>query len=308
MSASIWFLSAALALTGPDDGDSPGRRAANEVHIDKCIVKFIDVVEVAAQEAGLLTEVLVREGSEVKREDQLAQINDSKVVAAKKVAEAEHQVALAEATNDISVRYADKAAEVAKFDYIAHLRSEKKVKGSVPEAEMKKLELTWQKGVLEIEKARLELDVAKLTAKAKEAAVEAADDDIHRRRVTAPIDALVVQVEKHAGEWVNPGDLILRLVRMDKVRVQGTVKIEEVPPSQVVDRPVTVVATLTGRRTVELPGKIVFVAPELRHGNYLVLAEVENREERGAWLLLDGMNVDMKIDAGLAEKPKTPRR
>jgi multidrug efflux pump subunit AcrA (membrane-fusion protein) len=308
MSASLWFLSAALVLTGPNSGDSPGRSAANEVHVDNCIVKFIDVVEVAAQEAGLLTEVSVREGSEVKRDDKLAQINDSKVQAAKKVAQAEHEVAMAEATNDISVRYASKAADVAKFDYIAHLRSEKKVKGSTPEAELKKLELTWQKGVLEIEKAQLELDVAKLTAKAKEAAVEAADDDIHRRKVTAQIDAMVVQVERRAGEWVNPGDMILRLVRMDKIRVQGTVRIEDVRPSQVIDHPVTVTATLTGRRTVELPGRIVFVAPELQHGKYLVFAEVENREERGAWVLLDGMNVEMKVDAGMAEKAKTPRR
>lgn len=309
MSASLWFLSAALVLTGPDGADSPGRRAANKFEVEDTKVTLIEEIDVAAEEAGLLTEIAVREGSEIKEGDKLAQINDSKVQAAKKVAEAEHQVALAEAENDISVRYAAKAADVAKFDYIAHVRSERKVKGSVPEAEMKKLELTWQKGVLEIEKAQLELKVAGLTAKVKEAAVKSADEDIRRRRVFSTIDAVVLEVHRHVGEWVNPGDSILRIVRMNKLRVEGRLRIADVSPTHVIDRPVTVVITLTGNREVEFKGQIVFVKQELVLGKYRVIAEVENREENGEWLLWPGMSPHMTVDAGIAaEKPKRPLR
>jgi multidrug resistance efflux pump len=151
--------------------------------------------------------------------------------------------------------------------------------------------------------------VAKLTAKAKEAAVEAADDDIVRRRVEAPNDGLVTEVHRHKGEWVNPGDPILTIVRMDKVKVEGRLDFAVVSPMQVKDRPVTVSILLTGNRSVEFTGQIVFVAPKLVHGKYRVVAEVENREERGVWLLVDGMTPRMTVDAGIAaEKAKTPRR
>lgn len=312
MSASIWFLSAALALTGPDVGDSPGRRAANEFEVENARVTFIDggEIEIAAEEGGLITELHVREGTEVKAGDKLAQINDSKSRVAKKVAEAELAVAMEEATNDISVRYADKAKDVALYDYKAHLKANEQAPGSTPLAEMMKLKLTWEKGVLEVDKAQLEFSVAKLTAKVKEASVEAADEDIRRRRVLSPYDAVVIEVVRHAGEWVNPGDRIMRIVRMKTVRVEGMLRIGDVSPTQVHDRPVTVVATLTGNRPVEFNGRIVFVAPELVAGDkYRVVAEVENREDRGAWLLLPGMKAEMKVDAGIAgDKPKAKRR
>jgi multidrug resistance efflux pump len=309
MTAGIWFLSAALVLTGPDGDDSPGRRAANRFKVDLAQVTLIAEAEVAAEEAGVITKLKVREGSEVKDGDLLAQISDSKARAAKKVAEAEHRVALEEATNDISVRYAEAAADVAKYDYEAHRDANKVAPGSTPKAEMKKLELQWEKGKLETLKAQLEFDVAGLTAKAKEAAVESADDDIQRRQVRSRMDAMVIKVHRHEGEWVNPGDTILRTVRMDKVWVEGQLKFAEVSQMQVVDRPVTVTMPLTGNRTVEFTGKIVFVAPELKLGSYRVVAEVDNREERGAWLLLPGMDPQMTVDAGIAaEKPKKPLR
>lgn len=311
MSASIWFLSALLVLSGPDGGESPGRRSSSQFQLEYTQVTLIDRINVAAQEAGLLTEIAVREGAEIKAGDKIAQINDSKAQAAKKVAQAEHDVALAEAENDISVRYAAASAQVAEYDFRAHYDANRKAPGSTPEAEMKKLQLQWKKGVLETEKAQLELDVAKLTARAKEASVEAADDDIHRRRVISPIDAVVVEVDKHVGEWVNPGDRIMRIVRMNKVRVEGSLPIALVSPTQVVDRPVSVETTISGNRNVQFTGKIVFVAPELDPSGkyYRVVAEVENREERGAWLLLPGMSPIVTVDAGLAaEQPKTGRR
>src|SRR5581483_10641203 len=121
------------------------------------------------------------------------------------------------------------------YDYRAHFEANTKAKGSTPEAEMKKLLLQWRKGELETDKAKLELDVAKLTAKAKGAAVESADDDIRRRRVESTIDAMVVEVHRHECEWVNPGDPILRIVRMNKLWVEGRLKLADVSQMQVVD-------------------------------------------------------------------------
>lgn len=308
MSASM-ILVAALALTGPGDSDSPGRRASTQVEVDGCLVSAIDQVDVAAEEAGVVTEMLVREGNEIHKGDKLAQINDSKVRAAKKVAEAEMKVAEAEASSTVAVRYATAAAEVARFNYVRHYEAEKTTPGVTPAAELKKLKLEWQKGILEIEKADLEQRVAKLTAQSKAASVEAADDDIERRKVVARIDAMVVDVTRHEGEWVNPGDRLLRLLRMDKLQVEGTLTLADVSPENVVGRPVTVTAELAARREVELPGKVVFVDPLIGPGGkYRVIADVENREENGVWLLLPGMQSRMFVEPGMDRQAQASRR
>jgi multidrug efflux pump subunit AcrA (membrane-fusion protein) len=339
MSASLWLLTAAIALTGPD-GELPAknvrksspaaatRRSPDERlrallersgagaplaartpegtpdprTIENCQVTLIDVVDVAAQEAGVLTEVKVREGSEIKEGHLVAQVNDSKVQMARKVAEAEHKVALAEAESDISVRYSKSAAAVAKQDYVVHLEANRRVPGSTPDTEMQKLRLQWEKGTLEIEKAELEQKVAALTAESKEASVEAADDDIHRRKVLAPLDGVVAEVFKHRGEWVNPGDRVVQVLRMDKLRVEGNLNIANVSPADVIGRPVRIIADLTNGRKEEFPGEVVFVDLRvLQGGEYRVKAEVKNRQENGSWLLLPGTNVEMRIDAGMGK-------
>ena len=302
MSASFWVV-AALVLTGPDGGDSPGRQAADQIWVEEVQVNLIDDVKVAAEEAGILTKLTIREGDEVHEGDQIAQINDSKVVAAKKVAEAERAVAKAEAESSVSIRYSEKAAGVAEYDYKAHHQANVRQPKSVPDAEIRKLLLQWHKGVLEIEKAELEKYIAELTAEVKGASVEAAEVDIRRRKVMATLDAVVVDVFRHEGEWVNPGDPIVQLVRMDKLKVEGTLKLAQVSPTELVGRPVTVTASLTGNRTETFKGKVTFVDPTLLdREHFAVIAEVENREENGAWLLLPNMVPQMMIDRAAPQR------
>ena len=338
MTVSVWLLTAALALTGPDGGETakddvatkaraigagrdsraqqrreltkgaksaatnPADGTPGEREVDRCQVTLIDVVDVAAQEAGLLMELEVREGSEIKEGDPIGQINDSKMLMAKKVAEAEHKVALAEAENDIAIRYSEKAYEVARQEWVVRHKANQQVPGSTPEVEMEKLKLQAEKSKLEIEKATLERTIASLTAESKQASVEAADDDIHRRRVLAPLDGVVAEVFRHRGEWVNPGDRVVQLLRMDKLRVEGDLNIAEVSPSDIVGRPVRIVAKLTGGKQAQFQGKVVFVDLRILTGGvYRVKAEVVNRQENGAWTLLPGTTVNMFIDSGVAK-------
>ena len=149
MSGNLWLLTAAIALTGPDGSTS----IRDEVAVEHCNVNLKNDVAVAAQEAGILTEIDVREGDPIEEGDLLAKINDSKAQMAKLVAEAEHKVALAEAESDVSVRYSEKAYEVAKADHDLHAWANKKQPNSTPKAEMMKLKLGAEKGKLEIEKA-----------------------------------------------------------------------------------------------------------------------------------------------------------
>jgi hypothetical protein len=83
---------------------------------------------------------------------------------------------------------------------------------------------------------------------------------------------------------------------LDKLKVEGDVEFARFAPSQIIDRPVTVEATVQDRK-IQFEGRITFVKPLLDPlgKKYQVQAEVDNRKENGEWLLLPNMLVDMTI-------------
>ena len=68
------------------------------------------------------------------------------------------------AESDVKVRYAKKSQEVAESELRRAIDSEKRLAQSVSQSEMEQLKLEVQRGVLEVEQAQLELDLAKVTA------------------------------------------------------------------------------------------------------------------------------------------------
>ena len=72
--------------------------------------------QIPAQEPGVLKKLPVREGQSVAVGDLLAQIDDEQPRVAADVAQAKLDVASKQATDDINVRYARAAADVAKVE------------------------------------------------------------------------------------------------------------------------------------------------------------------------------------------------
>ena len=92
--------------------------------------------------------------------------------------------------------------------------------------------------MLSIEKAKKDLDVAGLQKQVSEAELEAAEANLERRRLIAPLDAVVVELTRHEGEWVQAGDPVMRLVRVDLLRVEGFLNAKNYRPSEIQGRPV----------------------------------------------------------------------
>jgi len=282
-----------LALIAP-----PGRTAAlaERPHIKHCLVSLIDDVEVAAQEAGLLMSVAVKEGHQVKRDDLLAQIDDRRAHLQKEAAQVELRAAQERANDDIEVRYSQAAFKVAEAEYLNSLKVNAQVKGAISQAELSRLELTQHRSELQIDRSKLELRVARMTAEVNQAQVKAAEEDIHRRQITSPIDGIVVSIFRQAGEWVNPGETVLRVVRMDRLRIEGFLSAAKYDPAEIDKQPVTVYVLLAGGNKAQFTGKVVFVSPLVQAGNkFLVRADVDNRKVKGHWQLRPGMSVEMKI-------------
>ncbi len=275
---------------------SMGSGSPATVTIDHCEVRLDEEAQVPAQEAGVLTKINVREGDQVQLNALLAQIDDAQAQKQRKNALAEFNGASEKSNSDIDVRYASAAYEVAKFEYLRILEANKKTSLAFSDVEVAEKKFAADKANLAIEQAGKQHLVDGFTSEAKQAEVELADESIKRRQITAPIDGVVQKIYAHIGEWVKPGDTVARILRVDRLRVEGYLDKDKFSPGDVADRPVTVQVELANGRKVQFPGKIVFVDPEIQgEKEYEVRAEVENRKENGQWLLRSGLPATMTI-------------
>ena len=298
MQIPLVMLGAVLVLTGPDARRTT-KTAANSVKLAQCLVSLIQhgEAEVPAEEPGVLIELNAREGQQVAVDELLARIDDVRALMQQKVAGLELQVAKAEAENDINVRYAVASQQVAEAEYEEVREANRKAPRAVPQVKVRTLLLAERRAALQIEQARLDLLVAGLKANVKQAEVEAAADNVERRHIRAPLDGIVVKVYPHKGEWVQPGDPVLRIVRVDRLRIEGFLDAASFSPAEVDGRPVTVIVQLPHRsKPTTFQGEVVFVSPLVQAGGqFRVWAEVDNRKEQDHWLLRPGLEVEMNI-------------
>jgi multidrug resistance efflux pump len=213
---------------------------------------------------------------------------------------------LAKAQDDIEVRYATAAFDVASAELERALSIERKNANAVTQQDIQKLRLAKHRDELQIERSKLEMRVAKMNADVHQAAVKSADDAVARRQITSPLAGVVVTIFHEKGEWVAAGEPLLQVIRIDRLRVEGFLSATEIGPEEVAGRPVAVEVQLTGGRTARFAGKVVFISPLVQAGDkYRVRAEVDNRTEHGSPLLRPGMTATMTIP--LADGPQASR-
>lgn len=265
-----------LALTG---GILAAEPANEPIEVEQALVSLIEQRAVPAREAGVLADVNVREGDLVTAEQDLARMDDAHPQLMKKKATIELDIAKVEAQSDVKVRFARKSTEVAKAELKRATDSTDKYKRSVSATELGRLKLEAERAELQIEQAEQEQTSAKHTERLKENEVEFAAWNIDRMRVRSPLAGVVVEISRHPGEWVEPGETVFRILRMDRLRVEAFLDATKITDS-LVGRPVSLRVDLPGRPATEFTGKVVFVSPEIDpvNGQARVWAEVENKD------------------------------
>jgi RND family efflux transporter MFP subunit len=257
---------------------APRSAAAETMRIDDAVLKLIEHVELPAKEPGPLAELSVREGDVVELGRQLAAVEDAEASVAVSKAESELAIARTKSENDVAVRFARKAHEVAAAEYRRALESVEKFQKSVSQTELDQLRLTTEKALLGIEQAELEQAVARLGMRQKEAELEAARLKLGRHRLVAPFASMVAEIKRGRGEWVGPGDTVLRLARLDRLRVEAFVPARGFAGRR--GQPVAILVDVPGRGRVQSSATLVFVSPEVNpvNGQVLIWAEVDNQD------------------------------
>src|SRR5262245_15428236 len=185
---------------------TPALAAAEEIKIAGALVKLIDQLDVPAREAGTIVELVVREGSRVKVGDILMRIDDTEARFAQERANVEFQIASQNAASDVAVRSAQRALQTAEIELRRAEEARQKLRESVTEAELDKLRLAADQAKLAVEKAGHERAVALLQRDSKKVEADFAARNVSRREAAALFPGIVVQVNKHVGDWVQPGD------------------------------------------------------------------------------------------------------
>jgi macrolide-specific efflux system membrane fusion protein len=255
-----------------------GAEAANDEsqRIQQVFLKIFEQIEVPARDAGVLTELKVREGQIVSEGELLARVDDSRVrlVVDRTLILLDQARRLA--SNDLSVKLAGLKQRVARMELNRALESNARFASSVSQTEIDRLTLVAETADLELSQSEFELEEAQHTVLLRESEFASAENEMNRRRITAPFKGTVIEILRRRGEWVEPGQGVVRLIGMSKLRAEGLVD-KSIGTPELVGKPVDFIVEIAGAE-VRAAGTIVFVSPEVEPvlGRVAIWAEIDN--------------------------------
>jgi len=289
------ILVALIAVAGPP-GAPPLGGSLQQAVIPRCLVSVLNEVDVPTEESGRLIALQVKEGNIVALGQPIGQLDDQQARLSREAAMLERDAALTRANDDIEVRFARASLNVAEAELSQSLEINRKRTGAVTLSEIRRLKLASHRAELQIDRSNLELKVGMMNAKVQEAAVKSADAAIARRRLSAPLPGVVLTTYHEPGEWLDAGEPVVRIVRMDVLRVEGFLSAGNFSPAEIDAKKVVVEVELERGRREQFAGVVSFVSPLVHAGNkYRVRAEVTNRAQGRHWLLRPGMEAKMTI-------------
>lgn len=270
---------------------APGTRRASTAHepagivVKDCRVRLLNDVQLSSARTGIL-ELTVAEGESVKSGTVVARLRD-------KLQRVSHSIADREASNDIDVRFARKASELAQAKFLRAVEANKSAAGTVSELELRELRLAAEKSLLQIEQAEHQFVIAGLKR-------DEAEENVNLFQVVAPFDGTVLDVYKRPGEVVREGEQIVRLASAARVRMEGYVTVEQAAR---IRRGIAVQARLQFDASEAVsnevyPGRLVFIDIKVEpvSRKVRVLAEVANPDG----LLRDGLTATLTIATSTA--------
>lgn len=280
---------------------SPGSSLSDgkSIRIDHALVTSLDPIKLPARSAGAIRSISVKKGIEVKAEEILGQLDDRDAQTKKKIAELERDAARIQAESEAQIKAAKDGAKVTEENYKANEKLRNDRPGSLSDFDFRRSWFEWQRALAQIAVAEVEKAVAEATQLAKEGQIDGAMNEIERLKIVAPIDGFVNDVYKHVGEWCQPGDPILEIIRMDRVEIEGFVFAAEASPAKVLNKPVDVIVQVAGGETYKASGIITFASPVLegsgRIRQFRVSTEIDNKKEGNDWVIQVGTEAEMVI-------------
>jgi len=276
----VFALSTIVSFGNTSLGQSeyPDSSSSTPFVVDGAILKTIESISVSAQVAGVVSHVVVKEGSHVKIGTEVARIQDSTVRLQAEKAKLNVDVATKKKSNDIDLRLASKSKAVAENEYLRALQANNQVKGSYPINEIDRLKLVFDKTSLEIERAEYLRSMVESELSLAEIELRQSIDLLQRHRIHAPCEGIVVAVDKRVGEWVEPGTVLMKIVQTSRLRIEGFLNAKDASPDLLGSK--ATVKVESAGKMVETVAELVFISPDANplNGEVRVFLEVDNTQ------------------------------
>ncbi len=262
------------------------------IQLDNAVIETLEITTLAGQVPGVLGSLDVKEGNVVRVGQELGRVRDTSVKLQVERAKAALEVAKKKQQDDIDERLASKSLAVAENEYQRAVNANRSVRDTYPINEIDRLKLVVDRCKLEVERAVYQRTMNGLEAAVADADYRQAVDLSDRHRIVSPVNGLVVLVEKHVGEWTEPGTPILTVMRTDRVRINGVIRADDFVDN-LLGKPAQV--RLTRNPEISARGKVVFVNPKVEPlgGETRVYIEIDNPQGK----FRPGLNVEVQIAA-----------
>ncbi len=272
----------------------PIQSNGGSIYANVATLHFVRTIDIAAQSDGIITDLMIDEGSHVAKDTPLVEIDSRIAMAEVLVQTRELDQAKLKAADKSQIEYAKAAYQVAKInaeisDDLVRRNSEDQSTNRSKKLELKKSEL--QITVSEIEHAKDNAAVAVSQAK-----LDAANVQIALRSIKAPWDGFVSVIEKQKYSYVRAGEVIFSFVDLSKVRVKAAIQ-ATIPPHLLHKAHAKVRIAIAPNVYKEVEGEVGYVAYEtIDSSSYQIWVEIENELlPDGQYLLRKGMPATIEI-------------
>lgn len=248
------------------------------ISVQNALLKTIESTSIAAEVAGRIAELEVAEGAVVKSNQAIGLIDDKSVRLQVQRARLATAIARHKASSQIDLQLAEKRCSVAKNEMERAEVANTRVPNSYPAKELDRLKLVFDTSELEIQRAKHEQTLLGLEANLMENDQKVAEELLARHQIVAQSNGVIVSLEKQRGEWVEPGMELLKIVKLDRLRIEGFISASQAT-NDLEHRQAIASPQLDDRQLI-LPAKVIFVFPEINPVNneVRVFLEVDNTQ------------------------------
>jgi multidrug efflux pump subunit AcrA (membrane-fusion protein) len=253
----------------------------SDVTVGTVLIRVMEEAEVPALQEGPVTSIATSEGQQVKPGDILIQVDQQR--AKLKVVQAESELAIAKKKSEdrSEIVLAQTELRLAEASLQRALESRKRLPDTPSQAEVDDILLRIARANQHLEKATHENELAGLAYKSAQSQVAMAEFELDSHQIRSPIRGVVVEMTARTGEWVKPGQSLVRVLRIDKLRAEGFMTAEQAKVGRV-GKSMSIVLDGDAGTQKKFPGKIVFVSPEVdtNDNRQRFIAEVDNVNEQ----------------------------
>ncbi len=253
--------------------------AADQLVVESALLRLIQQVEVPARVQGVLSSIKVVEGDLVRQGMLLAQVDDAEAKLLLGRAAVELEIEKDKVTNDVAIRTAQRALAFSRDEFDRLAKAKQGIPGSISTTELETAKFRSDQSQLELEGAERARRQNQLTAQLRNKELELSQHNVEVRKIVAPINGVVVDVLRQAGEWVEPGDKVVRMIGIDRLRAEGLVQSRDIP-ANLQGATATVAIDLAGKGETTFSGIVVFVSPEVNpvNGQARIWVEIDNKD------------------------------